>query len=165
MLFLLFFILICNAKYNYKHTIKTNYTNKNKLIDAMSRSEYFKLYLNEVKAKKITFSPEITSDYLNDNSQIIKYICVPKITLLPINLPNLQITQKWNITNEVFMGNIKCSYIDFDIMLEFLEENELIDIIITSTINKKLAFIPNIALKYAIYDYENIYNKIIKKLL
>ena len=103
--------------------------------------------------------------YLNDNSQIIKYMCVPKITFLPIKLPNLQITQTWNITNNIFIGNIKCSYIDFDIMLEFFESNELIDIIITGTINKKIIFIPNIALKYAIYDYENIYRKIIKELL
>lgn len=160
MIFLFLLFVLAISKYTYKHTIKTNITNKSKLLDNMKKKKFFDLYLKEVKAENILFEPTINEIYLN-NKQIIKYKCIPIITYLPFNIPKMSIKQNWTLENDIFSGKISCNYIDFDIKIELLENNSYIDIIIIGSINKKLIFVPNIALNYAIYDYENIYKKIL----
>ncbi len=162
-IFLIFYFLIfCNANYVYKHVIKTNISSKTKLFNYMREKRYFDQYLNEVKASDVMFTPIIDHLYLH-NPQIIEYKCVPKITLYPMKLPAMKIKHIWNITRDKFHGNIITKLIDFNLEIDFLEK-ENVEIHLTGTINNKSFFIPNFALKYAIYDYESICKKILNSM-
>tara|TARA_B100001063_G_C16739742_1_gene544084 strand:+ start:772 stop:1170 length:399 start_codon:yes stop_codon:yes gene_type:complete len=128
----------------------------------MREKRYFDQYLNEVKASDVMFTPIIDHLYLH-NPQIIEYKCVPKITLYPMKLPAMKIKHIWNITRDKFHGNIITKLIDFNLEIDFLEK-ENVEIHLTGTINNKSFFIPNFALKYAIYDYESICKKILNSM-
>lgn len=162
-IFLIFyFLMFCNANYVYKHVIKTNISSKTKLFNYMREKNYFYQYLHEVQGNEIVFTPNINDIYLH-NPQIIEYKCVPKITLYPMKLPAMKIKHIWNITRDKFHGNIITKLIDFNLEIDFLEK-ENVEIHLTGTVNKKSFFIPNFALKYAIYDYESICKKILGKI-
>ena len=161
-LILFYFLIISNANYVYKHVIKTNISSKTKLFDYMREKRYFDQYLNEVKANNVMFTPIVEDLYLN-RPQIIEYNCIPKITLYAMKLPNMKIKHIWNITGDKFNGNIITKYIDFNLEIDFFEK-EKGEIHLTGSINKKSLFIPNFALKYAIYDYESICKKILGKI-
>ena len=157
---LLYLFVLSNANYVYNHVIKTNIASKSKLFDLMREKRYFDLYLNEVNANNIIFNPPINDRFLNNN-QIIEYNCKPKLTNYPIKLPKMNIQQIWKVKNNKFEGNIITSLMDIMLEIDFLKKDN-IEIHLKGTIQKKSFFVPNIALKYAILDYENICKKILK---
>jgi hypothetical protein len=129
----------------------------------MTSKKYFDLYLEETKADNITYDPCLNSSLLEYPFEV-NYYSKPKITLLPLTFPKISIKQNWKKENNIMKGKIKCSFIDFNLDLE-LKKNDTVYIDINSCINSKMFFLPNNVLKYALYDYESIFHKIIKKLI
>jgi len=165
-LLLLFFFHCVYCKYTYNHIIKTDFKSSVELNDIMSSKKYFDLYLEEVNADNIVFDPCFNTTNLEFPFKI-NYSSQPKISLLPLKFPKISILQSWKKEGELVKGNIKCSLIDFDLELEIKQNTSDIDnvyINLNSKINSKIFFVPNKALKYALYDYESIFHKIIKKI-
>ena len=73
----------------------------------------------------------------------------------------MHIQQIWKVKNNKFEGNIITSLMDIMLEIDFLKKDN-IEIHLKGTIQKKSFFVPNVALKYAILDYENICKKILK---
>jgi hypothetical protein len=162
MLLILLFLINVSGKFMFNHIIKTNYTSIDNVYSIMRSKQYFDLYLKEVKANNINFIP-IIKDKTSD-TQTVSYICKPVIGSIMISLPNLLITQTWNYNNNnTFVGNIDTYYINFDLTIE-IKKNDKVYLDIMGCINRKIYIIPNIAIKYALYDYDNIFQKIIKQI-
>jgi len=163
--FLIFFLFInlTYSKYIYNHIIKTDFTSQTDLINIMSSKQYYEYYLEEVNAFDVTYNPVVWDKDLNIY-QIIDYKSKPKISLFPMKFPTINIVQKWiKKNNHTFNGNIRCSFIDFDLNIE-IKKNETVYIDIESVINSKVFILPNKVLTFALMDYESIFNKIIKKI-
>lgn len=162
LLLILLYLLGVSGKFSFNHIIKTKYTSIDNVYSIMRSKQYFDLYLKEVKANNIKFIP-IIKDKTND-TQIVSYMCKPVIGNLPISLPNSLISQTWNYYyNNTFVGNIDTYYINFDLNIE-IKKNDTVYLDIMGCINRKIYIIPNIAIKYALYDYDNIFQKIIKQI-
>lgn len=156
---LLTLILFTQSKYAHKHVIQTSFTKKKYAFDLMRSVKYFQHYLDEVSASDIEFIPKhVKCEKILPCQQQIRYYSIPKISLLPVRIPKLQITQTWNIEENIFVGNIQSKYLDFDLTLE-IKKNDKVYIEITGTINRKLLIIPNSILKHIIADYEGIFWK------
>ena len=96
----------------------------------------------------------------------VSYNSKPKV-IITFNISKINIKQSWKKDGELVKGNIKCSLIDFDLELEIKQNTSDINnvyINLNSKINSKIFFVPNKALKYALYDYESIFHKIVKKI-
>tara|TARA_B100000212_G_C27054203_1_gene396971 strand:+ start:31 stop:525 length:495 start_codon:yes stop_codon:yes gene_type:complete len=163
LILLLFFLNCAYCKYFYNHIIKTDFKSVNELSNIMTSKNYFDLYLEEVKADNITYDPCL-NDSLLEYPFEVSYNSKPKVTLLPLTFPKINIKQSWKKENNIMKGRIVCSFIDFNLDLE-IKQNDSVYIDINSCINSKMFFLPNKVLKYALYDYENIFHKIIKKLI
>ena len=162
-LLLLLFFHCVYCKYFYNHIIKTELKSVNELTNIMTSKKYFDLYLEEVKADNIVYDPCL-NDSLLEYPFKVDYYSKPKVTLLPLTFPKINIKQSWKKENNIMKGRISCNFIDFNLDLE-IKKNETVYIDINSCINSKMFFLPNKVLKYALYDYENIFKKIIKKLM
>lgn len=147
-----------DGKYVFNHIINTTYVSELELYNIMKSSAYFTQYLNEVKAENIQFVPAIHDEYLND-TQIISYDTVPKLRWLSVNLPKMNIIQEWNVYPYIFVGNIRCKYIGYNLTIEI--KRNYINVI--GEIYQKQFFVPDTALDYTIMDYDIIFNRILTR--
>tara|TARA_Y100000992_G_scaffold301643_1_gene273075 strand:+ start:6518 stop:7009 length:492 start_codon:yes stop_codon:yes gene_type:complete len=150
------------AKYTVEHSIQTTFKSKEKLFNFISSTKFFKSYLEEVGNENTKFTPSIEGKLFLNIPQEIEYISNPNITLLPRLFKKIKIKQRWTKKTNELLGNINTYYINFDLKLfsDFVDDKLILNF--TATINNKLFFIPNIALKYALQDFGNIFHKIIK---
>lgn len=150
------------AKYTVEHSIQTTFKSKEKLFDFISSTKFFKSYLEEVGNENTIFTPSIEGNLFLNIPQEIEYISNPNITLLPRLFKKIKIKQTWRKNANELLGNINTYYINFDLKLfsELVDDKLILNF--TATVNNKLFFVPNIALKYALQDFGNIFHKIIK---
>lgn len=167
-LFIIFTIFILFntsiAKYQTEHFIETPFKSKNKLFNFIGSTKFFKEYLNIVGNEKTKFIPSIENKLMLNSPQEIEYISDPNIKLLPGLFRKTLIKHKWNKIGNEFYGNIDTFYVNFDLKMysEFI--NGKLVLKFYATINKKQFFIPNIAVKYALQDFGNVFSLIIKKI-
>ena len=159
---LMLFITYCYAKYSVNHSIKTPFKNNKELIDFISSTEFFFSYLEEVGNENTIFTPSIQGKVLLNNPQQVEYISNPNITLLPKLFKKVKIKQNWNRNENKFIGKINSFYISFHLIITSDFSDNILMLNFNATIDNKLFFVPNIALKYALQDFGNIFHKIIK---
>lgn len=150
------------AKYTVEHSIQTTFKSKYKLFDFISSTEFFKSYLQEVGNENTKFTPSIEGKTMLNSPQEIEYFSKPNITLLPGLFKKVKIQHKWKKKGNEIFGNINTYYMSFDIKMFGEYINDTLVLKFYATINNKLFFVPNIALKYALQDFGNIFNKIMK---
>tara|TARA_B100001063_G_C16751864_1_gene550742 strand:+ start:283 stop:798 length:516 start_codon:yes stop_codon:yes gene_type:complete len=159
---LIFFTTYCYAKYSVNHSIQTPFKNEKELINFISSTEFFINYLEEVGNENTTFTPSIQDKVILNNPQEIEYISNPNITLLPKLFKKIKIKQNWNRNENKFIGKINSFYISFHLIITSEFSDNILMLNFNATIDNKLFFVPNIALKYALQDFGNIFHKIIK---
>ena len=94
LILLLLFFNCAYCKHFYNHIIKTDFKSINELNNIMTSKNYFDLYLEEVKADNITYNPCL-NDSLLEYPFEVNYCSKPKITLLPLTFPKINIKQNW----------------------------------------------------------------------
>jgi len=166
-LFILFTIFILFntsfAKYNTEHFIETPFKSKHKLFNFIGSTKFFRDYLDIVGNENTKFVPSIENKLMLNSPQEIEYISNPNIKLLPSLFRKTKIKHKWNKIGDEFYGNIDTFYINFDLKMysEFI--NGKLVLKFYATVNKKKFFVPNIAVKYGLQDFGNVFSFIIKK--
>lgn len=159
----LLLLLLCQVLAGYRHIIKTNFKDENNLINVMYSKKFFNKYLELVGSENTIYTPSIEDEDNLCSPQEIEYISSPNISFLKI-INKVNIKHKWNRENNILLGNINSYYTNFDLKIYCRKEEELINLIFEAKINRKLFFIPNVALKYALNDFGNRFNEIISLL-
>lgn len=150
------------AKHTIEHSIETSFKSKYKLFEFISSTEFFKSYLQEVGNENTKFTPSIEGKVMLNSPQEIEYLSKPNISLLPRLFKKVKIQQKWEKDGNELVGIINTNYISFNIKMFSEFNNEKLILKFHATIINKLFFVPNIALKYALQDFGNIFHKIMK---
>ena len=164
-LLLLIYPLIVGA-YICNHEVKISSSKSVFYMKNFMGSVYFfNKYLEKVGNEDLVYTPSVKGRYLLNNPQTIEYTSLPNITLLPgffKRFGKIKVKQIWKIKNGIFIGEITSGLITFTIELSFKYKNRSMFLILKGEIKNKKFFIPNVALKYALYDFGNIFLEIIE---
>lgn len=159
----LLMLLLTQVLGGYKHIIRTKFKDRNKLIDFMYSVPFFSKYLDLVGNEETVFMPSIEKKYSLNSPQTIEYISDPSVSFFPI-LKKVRIKHIWKREENVLFGNINSYYINFDLKIYSEIDDKDIMLIFEADIKRKLFFVPNVALKYALNDFGNRFNEIINLL-
>ena len=107
------------------HNIVTKFTKKSDIINFLTAPKFYHKYLDMVKAEEREFSPELRdNDTHIEFPQSITYYSTPHIRFIPSIMTKLKINQVWNRDNDKFLGNIKTKYLEFNISIEPLSNED-----------------------------------------
>ena len=155
-LLLLIYPLIVGA-YICNHEVKISSSKSVFYMKNFMGSVYFfNKYLEKVGNEDLVYTPSVKGRYLLNNPQTIEYTSLPNITLLP------GFFKRFGKIKVKQIGEITSGLITFTIELSFKYKNKSMFLILKGEIKNKKFFIPNVALKYALYDFGNIFLEIIE---
>ena len=159
MFFNIFFIIgVVFCKSTRKDILVTK-LKKQEALSLLSKPVIFNKYLDIVKATDIILEPNFKGSYVKFPQKII-YHNYPKVNFFPYTLPKTKIIQFWEKDKYKFIGNIKCIYIELELVIS-IEGEENVKIVFNSEIKSKKFFVPDKILDVVIGDLKGIMKKLI----
>jgi hypothetical protein len=160
--FYLFFLLsYVNADYITTNKILTNFKDKKNIINLFTKPIFYNKFLDIIEASNIKLEPKIK----NSDSEIIFpqtmiYYSKPKIKFLSCVMNKMKVRQQWERNEDIFKGNIKTKYLEFNITLEPILDNNKIFLQLEGKLIKKNFLIPEKYLDEILKEFEEIFYKI-----
>ena len=160
-IFYLLFLLFLRINANYITTLITDFKDKKKIVNLLTNPNYYYKYLDIIEATDINFVPKIEkSDSEIKFPQSISYYSTPKINFLPQSITKMKIYQNWSRYKDIFYGNIKTKYLEFNITIEPILRNNAYLLYFEGTLIKKNFLIPETYLDQILKDFRNIFLQI-----
>merc|ERR1711988_32648 len=160
MLIFYLFFLLSYVKGNYITTNKivTNFKDKKNIINLFTKPIFYNKYLDIIEASNIHLEPKIKkSDYEIKFPQIMIYYSKPKIKYLSCIMNKMKVYQRWERNKDMFQGNIKTKYLEFNITVEPILDNNKIFLQLEGKLIKKNFLIPERYLDEILKEFEEIF--------
>ena len=159
--YLLFMFFCVSANYITENQIVTNFRDKQKIINLLTKPSFYYKYLDIVDAKNIIFIPKIEDpDSEIKFPQSITYYSVPKINFLPSFIKKMRIDHTWTREGDIFFGNIKTKYLEFNMTIEPILKKQIYLLNFEGTLIKKNFLIPEKYLDQILKEFGEIFLKI-----
>lgn len=154
-------ILQISGLYTCTKVVPTPFQSKDDFIDCFSNSIFFNKYIEVVKGNDIEFIPPVGESQQLQFPQIIKYRAVPDIPFIPrFMLSRINIHQKWNKTEQKFVGEIKTKFLTFDLTLTTYKCNDKFLLNMQGKLTDKISLLPNNTLDILIEQFGDIFQNI-----
>tara|TARA_Y100000389_G_scaffold69801_1_gene66490 strand:- start:3729 stop:4226 length:498 start_codon:yes stop_codon:yes gene_type:complete len=158
----IFLIISASSAYIANYKIPTKFKKKSDILEYLTEPTFFFKYLDIVNAQDCIFSPDITEfDSCMMFPQVISYYKTSrKLNFLPNNLQRIKVTQFWDVKDNVFCGNIRTKFIEFDLDIEPVFEENKCYLCFKGEILKKSMIVPSKYLDKVLEEFGDIFTKI-----